>query len=305
MKNHKFKLILLSLFIAIIVMGIYDYARVKDDEYPLFTIKLTKDNSHKEYWVGPFYYTSRTTSNNAFEKLSSSLEVKFGPWLLGRKINYNYSSFNNSMSFIPVLLLNCEEEKQRYFSFENQDFYKLCLDNLSVSYKGKTRFIEQSITKKEVSVKQVLDEAKAIITNDKYKTYEYSNFNIIKCNAVYRDSEQIEELIITSKSNKQVNLCPSEPCTFTKTFKIVDIHPNHESEINHITVDQNGKYTTVAIKQMHLLELEEEKTYDFVFINQDNDYVENNNIEDLFEYLEIKEINLNDGKIIYNEDICI
>ncbi len=308
MKKHIIKASLVFVILLIITMAIFDYYRVKNDKFPIFAVKMTKEGAAKEYWVGPLYYSSRVTKYNTFEKLSESHEVSFGPWFYKRLIKYNYNNIDQSIKFIPVLVLNCEKEKVFYFANGKTQFYKVCLDHLSISYQGKTKYFEQSIIKDNLSLKKVFNEAdKLTKPSGRYEVYSYPNFNLTKCETIYKDGQNIDEIILSSKDVETSSLCAKESCSFTKTFKVVLIKGNMESEINHITVEQNnnGKFTTVSIKQEHMLNLVEGKNYNFSFVNPESKNIDNHNIEEIFEYLDIIKVEEAKDKEFINQNVCI
>ncbi len=308
MKNRIIKATLIVVAAMIVTMAIIDYQRVVHDRFPIFAIKLTKDESPKEIWVGPFYQSIRVTKYNSYEKLSDSQSVTFGPWFFSKAVKYKYSNIDKAIKFIPVLVLNCEKEKTFYFSQGNTEYYKVCLDNLSVSYQGKTKFLEQSIIKDNLSLRQIYDEATKVANpKGKYLLYQYPNFNLVKCETIFKDGKNINEIILTSKDVDHSTVCATEACTFTKTFKVVFLKKSMESEINHITLEQNnsGRFTTVPILQEYILDIEEGKNYNFSFVNPSAKNIDNHNVEEIFEYLDIIKIEeAKDGEFI-NENVCI
>lgn len=303
MKKRIVKLTIVLLLITNIAMIAFDYNRVKNNEFPMFTIKLTKNNSPRQYWVGPFYYSSRTVKNKAEEKLSESYDLKFGLWFFGRDIKFNYSSLNQKLKFVPVSIFKCQKDKEFYFSYGDIDYYRVCIDHLSVSRKDKTKYFDQAVTKDNLELQEVLDQAlNSQEQNGRFTVYSYSNFNLVKCSKVYYDNKEIGEVVLTTKDIDPNTVCSGKACSFTKTFKII-----HKNGDNHITIKQGtkGLAITVALDKKHYDLVEDNKVYDFVFTNPKSKNIDNNNIEEIFEFLDIVNIKENTSNVYINENLCM
>lgn len=303
MKKRIIKLIILMLIIANIAIFAFDYNRVKNNEFPVFTVKLTKANSPREYWVGAFYYSSRTIKNKTSEKLSESRDLKFGFWFMGKDIKFNFSSLSKKLKFVPVSLLNCQKEKIYYFSHDNINYYKVCIDHLSVSRKDKTKYFDQSITKDNLTLQDVLNEAlNTQDSNSRFTVYSYSNFNIVKCAKIYHNSIEISEVILTTKDINPNTVCSSEICSFTKSFKVI-----FKNGDKHVTLEQSKKSmpVTVVLDKKYYDLVETNKVYDFVFTNSKSKNIDNNNIEEIFEFLDIVSVTENKSNKYINENLCI
>ena len=87
------KIIFLTVFFLMLlgaIFGIIDYGRVKNNEMPLFTIKVPHSYSQQKInYIGLGYRLQRSIGVSPKEPLSHNLHVKFGLWLYTWKIDYN------------------------------------------------------------------------------------------------------------------------------------------------------------------------------------------------------------------------
>ena len=281
-----------------------DYHRVKNNKFPLFTVKITKQGSNKEFFVGSFYQVKRIYKNNRQEKLAASKEVSFGPWFFSFPIKYKYSILDRNIEFEVERKEHCLKEKDFYFSYNDFFFNKACLDEVYLISKSEKKVLRDSIISDEFSLNQILGEAISFKEEERHILYNYEDFNILVCDPILYSDEIQSEVIIAHKKLNTQNLCNNNPCSFTKTFKVIHKQLSMEEEYGTVTLEQskNGRFTTVRLHHIHLLDLELNKNYNFRFINTKRVDLDDNNIEELFQYLEIFKVE--ESKSFLNEKLC-
>lgn len=291
MKKLILKIIIIALIIFNITVFYIDYQRVKNNKYPLFTIKVSKSSSHKEYFVGLFYQLNRVYKDSRTEDLSNSYELKFGFWFMGKEVKYNFNKINKSFKITLKQDLKCDDTLNDYLSIDNLKIKTYCIEELYLTESNQTSTLAKVLKDKKISLESFYQQAKSLNHQPNKNIYNYDDFDLIDCNYRIKNKSIQKELIISKKDKTHLVSCPKNPCIFTKTFTIEDITQEKENlYLIGLKKKKNSLYKSVEINNKYLKNLKENESYDFTFINEKYKKLEDKNLEDLFEHMKIEKI---------------
>jgi hypothetical protein len=126
------KIIVLLIILIPLILGIIDYKRVVNNEFPLFMIRVSDNNSNFQNYIGLGYKLKRKVNVSYQEPLYLDDEIKFGLWFFTWKLNY-YTLINYLYTIKTIETKDCDRNPKYYYTEDNQDIYTYCLDSILVN----------------------------------------------------------------------------------------------------------------------------------------------------------------------------
>lgn len=182
MKIFKKNLIMIVfLILVLVIFGVVDYTRAKNDKKPIFVFKV-KDVVVKEDFIAKEYY-GLGYMIVICDKFCSD-KVTFMPLYLG-----GYAWFKGVEDGIEVINKEeCDNKSELYHSLENINIYTYCLEDVTVNKDNETFTLKEYLEKDSNAINYIIDNftksKEASYDDGGSQLYLGETFNILKCHTL-------------------------------------------------------------------------------------------------------------------------
>lgn len=259
----KKKWFILYCYLSIVLtFTVIDYLLITDNKFPLFTLKIMKENSNKEVFLGFPYLLKREINKDSNESLKDSKDVTYYFLFFKSKINFNVSRIN------PIMKFSYSDSDITLTDFYNKDnnyFYSSYIKNLTINYNNTNYSLESFLNTHDIDEIFLNAKSTKYFKNYAYTLYTYPNLMIIKCHMEY-DKEYKRKIIFKLDTKKIDNICNINSCLIKKEYQVLKKIDNNYLNLENVI---NKNIITVQVAPNIYKELLVNGVYLFTF-NTDN-----------------------------------
>jgi len=282
MKNNLTLIIISGAIFMGVILGLSDYARVRNANMPMFML-LLKNEGNQNFYYG-FGYKYIRTSNTNFDDISNDVKDEFGLWFYTKEIEIKEKEY--------VYAFNIEKNNRTDFNFYFEDengfkYYTAGIKSIQIN-DGSLNEFKNVIKNKKLTMDEILKN----FTLEKF----YSNNNTI-----YKINNSIsnEDIKILQDKNNKKYYIGTKNINFdnlvyekiiNKEFQVLNLENTKTNDYVFVTLKDNMLDEVHTVKLLYKdYVLKENSNYEFVFIEENTN---DGSIASIFENSKLKEIKL-------------
>ena len=185
--NLIYKIVLIIILIGLLTTLI-DYMQLKNNDFPLFSLRSYEAKTKKETFRGLFYKATRKVSISNAETIALSSDLKFTFLLFNLPLKRNELPIDKDFTIETKEEKKCTSSKL-YFYNDNIKVYTYCLDDITINENNEKKSLKKALTKDVSIINKIenylfISKKNSLMT--KYVDIEETNltnkgFSLIKC----------------------------------------------------------------------------------------------------------------------------
>lgn len=181
---------------------------------------------------------------------------------------------------------NCERSKSFYLEQGEIRYYLSCLTEVKLTINKEEYTLKKALEDNLIKIDDLLEKM-SMSESDSFLLYKaedeesISNLSILKCNTVKGNHDYY---IGDSSMKYEEGFCERN-CTFTRTFHILSVEQNIDSNYYDVTLMQyqGEEIETVKVKKELNQKYQMNAAYEFTFTKDELDYMTDDSIRNLFD----------------------